>query len=58
VVAAVASGYSRVDVSELVNKIPGLISAEGLAQDGVLRTLPGVCACDGFYAVVLERVAG
>jgi hypothetical protein len=31
------------------------VSAEGLVVDGVLRTLPGVCPCDGFYAVVLER---
>jgi 16S rRNA (cytosine967-C5)-methyltransferase len=56
VVAAVASGYRRVDVAELVGKVPGLMSAEGLVVDGALRTLPGVCACDGFYAVVLERV--
>jgi 16S rRNA (cytosine967-C5)-methyltransferase len=55
VVAAVASGYRRVDVEELVGKVPGLVSAEGLVTDGVLRTLPGVCPCDGFYAVVLER---
>jgi 16S rRNA (cytosine967-C5)-methyltransferase len=55
VVAAVASGYRRVDVEELVGKVPGLVSAEGLVVDGVLRTLPGVCPCDGFYAVVLER---
>jgi 16S rRNA (cytosine967-C5)-methyltransferase len=54
VVAAVASGYRRVDVEELVGKVPGLVSAEGLVTDGVLRTLPGVCPCDGFYAVVLE----
>jgi 16S rRNA (cytosine967-C5)-methyltransferase len=55
VVSAVASGYRRVDISELVGKVSGLVSAEGLVTDGVLRTLPGVCACDGFYAVVLER---
>lgn len=55
VVLAVASGYRRVDVSELVGKVPGLVSSDGLVMDGALRTLPGVCACDGFYAVVLER---
>ncbi len=55
VVEAVASGYRRVDVSELVGRVPGLVSVEGLVRDGVLRTLPGICACDGFYAVVLER---
>ena len=56
VVVAVASGYQRVDISELVGKVPGLVSAEGLVRDGALRTLPGLCACDGFYAVVLERL--
>ncbi len=55
VVSAVASGYRRVDISELVGKVSGLVSTEGLVTDGVLRTLPGVCDCDGFYAVVLER---
>jgi 16S rRNA (cytosine967-C5)-methyltransferase len=28
-----------------------------MVRDGVLRTLPGVHGCDGFYAVVVERVA-
>jgi 16S rRNA (cytosine967-C5)-methyltransferase len=56
VVAAVASGYRRVDVAELLAKVSGLVSTEELVREGVLRTLPGVCACDGFYAVVLERV--
>jgi 16S rRNA (cytosine967-C5)-methyltransferase len=28
---------------------------DSVVQDGVLRTLPGVHGCDGFYAVVLER---
>jgi hypothetical protein len=27
-----------------------------MVRDGALRTLPGVQPCDGFYAVVLERV--
>ena len=56
VVAAVASGYRRMDVSEMVRKVSGLVTTDGLMADGVLRTLPGVCPCDGFYAVVLERV--
>ena len=55
VVAAVASGYRRGDISELVGKVSGLVATEELVTHGVLRTLPGVCACDGFYAVVLER---
>jgi 16S rRNA (cytosine967-C5)-methyltransferase len=28
---------------------------DSAVRDGVLRTLPGVHGCDGFYAVVLER---
>jgi 16S rRNA (cytosine967-C5)-methyltransferase len=55
VVAAVASEYRRFDVAALVRQISGLLSTEELVTDGVLRTLPGVCDCDGFYAVVLER---
>ena len=47
VVAAIAEGRRRVPVSTL---------REGLAGD-MLRTLPGVDACDGFFAVVLERQA-
>jgi 16S rRNA (cytosine967-C5)-methyltransferase len=31
----------------------GLIGSA--VRDGALRTLPGVCGCDGFFAVVLER---
>ena len=49
VVAAVADGFSRVSVADL----PGV--PEGAIRDGALRTLPGVDACDGFFAVVLER---
>jgi 16S rRNA (cytosine967-C5)-methyltransferase len=56
VVDAAASGYRRVAMDELVRRVPGLISTEGLAGEAALRTLPGVCACDGFYAAVLERV--
>jgi len=51
VVAAVAAGWRQVPVEGL-----GLaIDLAGLTRDGALRTLPGVNACDGFYAVVLER---
>jgi 16S rRNA (cytosine967-C5)-methyltransferase len=27
-----------------------------MMREGALRTLPGVHGCDGFYAVVVERV--
>ncbi len=56
VVASVGAEYRRVDVAKLVAKVPGLAVPEGLVRDGALRTLPGVCDCDGFYAVVLEQV--
>jgi 16S rRNA (cytosine967-C5)-methyltransferase len=51
VVAAVAGGFSRIPVAGF----PGV--REGAVRDGALRTVPGVDACDGFFAVVLERPA-
>ena len=33
----------------------GGVELDSAVRDGVLRTLPGVHGCDGFYAVVLER---
>lgn len=56
IVASVAEGFRRLDVAELLGKVSGLAVVEGLVRDGALRTLPGVQACDGFYAAVLERV--
>ncbi len=53
VVEAAAGGFRRVDVAELLGKLPPI--REGAVRDGALRTLPGLDACDGFYAVVLER---
>ena len=48
VVAAVAGDWRRMPI--------GLEVAAGmLTEEGALRTLPGRDACDGFYAVVLER---
>jgi len=32
------------------------VALESAVRDGALRTLPGVHGCDGFYAVVVERV--
>ena len=56
VVDAVASGWQRVSVAELLPKIPGITGDTAtMVRDGALRTLPGVHPCDGFYAVVLER---
>jgi 16S rRNA (cytosine967-C5)-methyltransferase len=56
VVDAVAQGWRRVSVAELLEKIPGITGeTQTMVRDGALRTLPGVHPCDGFYAVVLER---
>ncbi|SNS93931.1 16S rRNA (cytosine967-C5)-methyltransferase [Granulicella rosea] len=56
VVSAAAGAAVRVPVAELMKRVPGLTpEAAGLVREGVLRTLPGVDGCDGFYAVVLER---
>jgi 16S rRNA (cytosine967-C5)-methyltransferase len=59
-VVAAVSGVRRVAVDGLLE---GLVAAGVLKQsmgsavrDGALRTLPGVHGCDGFFAVVLERV--
>lgn len=57
VVAAAASGFQRLDMAELLDRVPGLRSSQGLVIDNALRTLPGLCACDGFYAAVFEKVA-
>ncbi len=58
VVEAVAGeGYRRIGVP--VDRVVGLRDGVDLVtavRDGALRTLPGVHGCDGFYAVVVERV--
>ena len=51
--AVVGAGWRQVALGELGVEGPG---AE-MVKDGALRTLPGVNPCDGFYAVVLERMA-
>jgi 16S rRNA (cytosine967-C5)-methyltransferase len=48
--ACIGDGWKRVPVEEVY---PG---AAGRSREGVLRTLPGVNPCDGFYAVVLEKL--
>ena len=59
-VVAAMTGVRRVAVDGLLE---GLVAAGVLKEsmssavrDGALRTLPGVHGCDGFFAVVLERV--
>ena len=32
------------------------IALDSAVRDGALRTLPGVHACDGFFAVIIERI--
>ncbi len=56
IAAGVSGAYRQVPVSGLMDQVTGLASSEGMVRDGALRTLPGVQPCDGFYAVVLERV--
>ena len=57
-------GVRRVTVDGLMEGLArGGVLREGLewqsmVRDGSLRTLPGTHGCDGFYAVVLERVEG
>lgn len=62
VVAAVlagAVGWRRVPVEGLLEELRASGMLVGVMEDavreGALRTLPGVQAMDGFYAVVLER---
>ncbi len=65
VVAAVASTdrFRRVPVEGLIDKLKqsGILRSEvvldAAAREDALRTLPGVHGCDGFYAVVLERLS-
>jgi 16S rRNA (cytosine967-C5)-methyltransferase len=55
------NGARRVPVEGLIAELEAQgvllddINLESAVRDGVLRTLPGVHGCDGFYAVVLER---
>jgi 16S rRNA (cytosine967-C5)-methyltransferase len=56
-----SAGVRRVPVEGLVAELAaqGVLLAgmelDSAVRDGVLRTLPGVHGCDGFFAVVLER---
>jgi 16S rRNA (cytosine967-C5)-methyltransferase len=64
VVDAVVSGaeFRRIPVDGLLEALETAgVLREGVdvasaVRDGALRTLPGVHGCDGFYAVVVERV--
>lgn len=55
VLSAVANRFALAPLTVLLSSISGLqVSAETLARDGALRTLPGLNPCDGFFAAVLE----
>ena len=61
-VVAAGSGFRQVSVEGLIPRLGGLLAQgvgglliETAVRDGALRTLPGTQACDGFFAVVLER---
>ena len=63
--AASEAGLRRLPVGPLIARLAqtGVLRQEIAAtlrnsavSDGALRTLPGVHGCDGFFAVVLERV--
>jgi 16S rRNA (cytosine967-C5)-methyltransferase len=55
-------GWRRVPVEGILGELAeqGVlldgVELGSAVRDGVLRTLPGVHGCDGFFAVVLERV--
>ncbi len=58
---AAGGGVRRVPVERLLEDLAarevlvGGVELLSAVQDGALRTLPGVHACDGFFTVVLER---
>ena len=59
VVATVGDGFRRLPVEEFLGRVGGLKDGGALGSavvDGALRTLPGVDGCDGFFAVVVEKV--
>lgn len=54
----VGAGYRLVDVNEMLTGVGNLSDPkeiETAVQAGVLRTLPGMHPCDGFFAAVLEK---
>ena len=62
VAASVAGEAAVVPMGELLERVPGLrvealaaLQASAVTAEGALRTVPGVHACDGFYAVVLRK---
>jgi len=55
--AVVGSGeLLRVPVESVLAKVAGAELTGSAVRDGALRTVPGVQSCDGFFAVVLERL--
>ena len=50
------AGLRRIDVEPLLDGLALQMETASMVRDGALRTLPGMHGCDGFFAVVLERV--
>jgi 16S rRNA (cytosine967-C5)-methyltransferase len=57
-------GFSRIDLRAEFDRLErdGIVQGDGVAElrasgfrEGYLRTLPGVHACDGFFAALIER---
>lgn len=58
VLGATGAGWRRAELAPLLGRVQaGSAVPETVLRDGALRTLPGVDPADGFYALVLERVA-
>ena len=60
VASLVGAGLIPIDASIPLASIPDLADPAALAQatsNGILRTLPGVHPCDGFYAAIYQRPA-
>jgi 16S rRNA (cytosine967-C5)-methyltransferase len=45
----------RLSVEGAIHRDGLLRLTDGAIQDGVLRTLPGIVLCDGFFAALLIR---
>ena len=55
VAAQVSDEAAYVSVAGLLGGMPGLrVQPESVLREGTLRTLPGVNACDGFYATLFQ----
>ena len=58
VISEVGAAFPRIAVSDLLAGVSTLLApVQDLIREDVLRTLPGVHPCDGFFAAVFERPA-